>query len=377
MNKMNVCVVGLGTIGGGVCRMIQKYNYPTVNLYAICDRDQNKLDEIDCPIKYHDYNEALNDSNIDLIVEVMGGDYPASDLIKKALIKGINVVSANKEVIAKHYKELSEILKESKARFMFEASVGGVVPIISSIYNYQKANRITKIEGIINGSTNYVLTLMQKDGVEYKEAIKMAKERGFLEADPSSDLKGEDMKRKIVILSNIAYHTALDINDVYSYSLEGITDAFIEELQISDYFIKYMAESFTNDGKVSIRIEPVVIRKDDILASVIYERNYIAFYGDEQERIELMGLGAGRYPTSTSIISDILEVARGNAKLDLDISNSYKIDNNELLDQYIVDGEIDNSLVEGKLGKLLITKKISWKELKNNLSKISFYARIK
>lgn len=378
MSKINVCCVGIGTIGGGVIEMLYKNNYKGVKLYAICDRDNNKLNEYDYDvIKYNDFNEALNDNNINMIVETMGGDHPAFDLIKKALEMGKHVVTANKEVVAKHYQELSEILKKTKAKFLFEASVGGVVPIVNGIYNYQRANNIERIEGIINGSTNYLLTLMQDDGVSYLDAIDDAKKRGFLESDPSSDLKGLDMKRKISILSDIAYRTNIDIDEVYNYSLEGISDAFIEELALNDYVLKYMAESIKNGKTLQIRIEPVAIKKSSMLSKIVYERNYIAFFGDRQEKVEMLGLGAGRFPTSTAIVSDIMQIASRASKLDLVTKNKLKIDNSKLLDSYIIDGDIDSNLVDYKMGKLIVTKKIYWNELQKNLNKIKFYARIK
>lgn len=375
---MNVAVIGLGTIGGGVCLMLSKYQKEDVKLYAICDKRVEILENLDLNVKkYQDYRDVLIDKDIDLIVEVMGGEHPAFEVIKEALERGISVVSANKEVVAKHYEELSEILKKSSARFLFEASVGGVVPIVNAIYNYQRANKIERIEGILNGSTNFLLTLMQKDGVSYSCAVEEAKRRGFLEQDPRSDLRGLDMMRKIVILSNIAYNTCLDIDDVYSYSLENVTDKFIEELKINDLMLKYMAESTIKDGKVSIRIEPVCVSSNSLYASIIYERNYVAFIGEEQEKVEMMGLGAGRFPTATAIISDIMQIASEAPKLDLEIKEKLKINNNELVDRYIIDGKIDDSLVSHKLGSLLVTKEISWKELQNNLDKIKFYARIK
>ena len=378
MNRMNVAVIGLGTIGGGVCLMLSKYQKEDVKLYAICDKRVEILENLDLNVKkYQDYRDVLIDKDIDLIVEVMGGEHPAFEVIKEALERGISVVSANKEVVAKHYEELSEILKKSSARFLFEASVGGVVPIVNAIYNYQRANKIERIEGILNGSTNFLLTLMQKDGVSYSCAVEEAKRRGFLEQDPRSDLRGLDMMRKIVILSNIAYNTCLDIDDVYSYSLENVTDKFIEELKINDLMLKYMAESTIKDGKVSIRIEPVCVSSNSLYASIIYERNYVAFIGEEQEKVEMMGLGAGRFPTATAIISDIMQIASEAPKLDLEIKEKLKINNNELVDRYIIDGKIDDSLVSHKLGSLLVTKEISWKELQNNLDKIKFYARIK
>lgn len=378
MNKLNVAVIGLGTIGGGVSRMLLKNNYPNITLYAICDKDKNRLNEFSDDIKkYQDYKEVLNDKNVEVVVEVMGGERIAFALIKEALEKNINVVSANKEVVAKHYLELSDILRKSNARFMFEASVGGVVPIINAIYNYKRANRIDHIEGIINGSTNYLLTLMQKDGVSFNDAIADAKEKGFLEQDPSSDLKGLDMKRKIVILSNIAYNAALNLDKVYNYSLEGVSDEFIKEVNNNGYILKYMAESNLKEDHVEIRIEPVLVRNDSIYASVLYERNYIAFCGAEQEKIELLGLGAGRYPTSTAIVSDIIQIACGEEKLDLRIDKELKIDNSALTDKYLIDGEINKELIERKVGKFFETKMIERKEIEDNLDKIKFYARIK
>ena len=378
MNKINVGVCGLGTIGGGVCLMLDKYQNEFVKLIAICDKSEERLNSYNFNIKkYTDYKDLLNDNDVNLIVEVMGGEHPAFELITEALRMGKSVVSANKEVVAKHYKELSEALKQTNAKLMFEASVGGVVPIVNGIYNYKRANKITKIEGILNGSTNFLLTKMQKDGVSYLDALSEAKALGFLESDPRSDLRGLDMMRKIVILSNIAYGTALNIDDVYSYSLEGVSDSFIEELKLNDLELKYMAESVLNLDRVSIRIEPVCVKKDDLLANVLYEKNYVSFIGAEQERIEMMGMGAGRYPTSTAIISDIMQIASGAPSLDLPTNKELVINNNDLVDRYIIDGEIDESLISHKLGNLSVTKEISWKELKNNLNKIKFYARIK
>lgn len=378
MNKvLNVAIVGVGTIGTGVADILHK-GIDGVKLYALCDKNINHLKSLNYNdvLIFNNFKEIIKSKKIDIVVEAVGGEYPAYNLIKEALEKGKSVVTANKEVVAKHYKDLSVILKKAKGNFLFEASVGGCVPIINSLYNYKKANEIRKIEGIINGSTNYVLTLMQKDKVPYDDAIKSAKEKGFLESDPSADLKGLDMKRKIAILSDIAYSTYVDIEDIYSYSLENVTDEFINEVKNMGYVLKYMSESILSSD-ISIRIEPVIVRKNDFLACVDYERNYIASFGDTQEKLEFLGLGAGRYPTSTAIVADILMIRDGQPKMKLDYENVINIDNSSLIDSYLVDGKLDKNLIDHYQGKYIVTKKISWKEIKNNLDKINFYARIR
>ena len=236
--------------------------------------------------------------------------------------------------------------------------------IINSYENNFGKDKIKEIKGIINGSTNFVLTKIQKDGLSYNEAITQAKELGYLEQNPSADLDGLDLMRKIVILSNIAYHTVLDINKVYTYSLSKVNDEYFAYIK-NKYILKYLAESSVNNNKLSINIEPVLINNNSLLSSINYANNYIEFLGEYSDKISLSGMGAGRYPTSQAIVSDIIMIKNTKHVLDLKIDIKYDLID-ESLNEYLI---LYNN-------HEFIKEKITRKELIDKLKDIAFYARI-
>ena len=390
MNKnVNVAVVGLGTVGGGLCHLlINKGNeaYKNINLYAICDLNEKRCQEIKDSTKekiliYHDYIDVLKDKNIDIIVELMGGDRIAFDLISRALKNNISVVSANKQVIANHYDEFMELLKTSNAHFMFEASVGGVIPIINNMVNYSKVNDIKEIKGIINGSTNYVLTLMQKDGIGYQEAMQKATELGFLEADPSADIDGLDILRKITILSNIAYRTYINVNDVYVYSLKNVNDNFIKKANELGFTLKYMAQSNLTKNGVGIRVEPTLIKDDSLYSMINYERNHVSYFSQSTGLIDMSGFGAGRYPTASAVMSDIIQLANNQHYYGLDINSKLNVfGNKNYEDIYLIElkenEKLPKEMIDVDLGNFVLTKKIKGYQLNDVLEKIKFYGRV-
>lgn len=383
---MNVCLVGLGTVGFGVYEIINRKCKDYLNVYAVCDTDVYKKNLVSNVVFYNDIEDVISDDKIDIVVEMIGGNKVAYRIIKESLKKGKHVVTSNKEVVALHIDEFMRLSHEKGVYFLFEASVGGGVPIIKSLYDYSLVNDIDSIEGILNGSTNFILTKVQGlDGskLPLDRAMQLAYEKGFLEKDPSNDLKGLDMKRKIAILTDIAFDTYVDIDDIYSYSLETITDDFIEFVNGLGFTIKYMARAKkVKNNKLVIDVEPVLVDNENVLTNCNNEFNYVWFYGDYVQDIVHIGKGAGRFPTATAVTSDITQIVFDSGYMNYQNSEEMHVcgvDNESEKEVYYIKTKeglnLDSEIISKRSGVFVVTKNISKSQLCNNIDAIEFYAR--
>jgi homoserine dehydrogenase len=255
-------------------------------------------------------HELLADDDIAIIVEVMGGETPAVDYIRQALSRGKHVVTANKEVIAKHGPELLSLARSKGVNLLFEASVGGGIPIIGPLGRDLLGNRICSIHAIINGTTNYILTRMAKQGMDFHQALKEAQQLGYAEPDPTNDVEGIDAAYKISILASLAFHSQVSPDNVYS---EGISRVRAKDFRYADelgYAIKLLAIARNKDGAIQARVHPVFVPKDHLLAKVDGAFNAIEVEGDLVGRIVFHGLGAGQAPTTSAIMGDLLDTVR-------------------------------------------------------------------
>lgn len=309
---VNIGLAGFGTIGTGVVRRllnpaeIENSSGVKLNLKKIVDLRIHKKIEIDEKIFSKNINDILDDPEIDIFVELIGGYNPAYDFIKKALEKGKHVVTANKAVIDKYGKELLKIAKRNRAYLMFGASVGGAIPIIDSLRIGLIGNNTKSIYGILNGTTNYILTKMSQ-GKSYDEALKEAQQKGFAEADPSFDVEGKDAAQKLAIVSSIAFGSNVQSNQIHT---EGITKITKEDIAFASelgYVIKLLAIA-KKDGKLELRVHPTIIPKTHPLASINNEINAVLFSGAAD--ITMSGQGAGAEPTAGAVLSDIANIAR-------------------------------------------------------------------
>lgn len=257
-----------------------------------------------------DPQSILEDPAIRVVVEVMGGLEPAREYILAALERGKNVVTANKDLLALHGQELLETAKAKGVDFFFEASVGGGIPIIHPLKEFLAANRIHRVLGIVNGTTNYILTKMAQEGKDFADALAEAQALGYAESDPSADVEGDDAARKLAILASIAFNTRVTYPDVY---VEGITRISAQDILYAGelgYVIKLLAIAREEDGEVEVRVHPALVPKHHPLAAVSDVFNAIFVCGDAVGETMFYGRGAGQMPTASAVVGDLMEVAR-------------------------------------------------------------------
>ncbi|MEW6103892.1 MAG: homoserine dehydrogenase [bacterium] len=328
---MKIGLIGLGTIGQSVVRVLLTENFPGISLVKIADIDLARKRDYIPPEELLTDNpyDILDDPDIDVIIELIGGIEPALDYILKAFENKKDVVTANKALISLHLKEIIASAKTNKRRIRFEASVGGGIPIISSITSSLTANKIQKIYGIINGTTNYILTRMLEEKKEFSDVLKDAQKEGFAEANPSLDINGDDTLHKIIILAGLAFGRIVDMASVYK---EGISKITISDLVYADelgFKIKLLGIAKIDNGNLEIRVHPVMIPKEHLLSSVSYNYNGIYVVSDLTGPLLFYGKGAGGNPTSSAVIADVFSLLRGEEMNIPDISNVsvYPIEN--------------------------------------------------
>ncbi len=314
---IKIAILGYGTVGSGVYEILRK------STSAIAKRAGGGIDikyildirDFDTHPEKHiftkDYNDILNDDEVSVVVEVMGGLNPAYEFTKSALLKGKSVVTSNKELVATCGTELIKIAKENDANYFFEASVGGGIPIIRPLNQCLTANEITEINGILNGTTNYILTKMFKEGASFDDALKTAQELGYAERNPEADVEGHDACRKIAILASLATGKFIDYNDIPT---EGITKISKDDVNFADkigYVIKLIGSAKVSaDGKVSARVAPRLVSKESQLSSVNDVFNAILLHGDSLGDVMFYGRGAGKLPTASAVVADVIDACK-------------------------------------------------------------------
>lgn len=317
---MQIGILGLGTVGTGVVELIEKNKNiiakrlrEEVHVKKVLVRDLNKQRTPLVEGKITDkFEDIIEDEEISVIVEVMGGEEPALTYIREALNRGKHVVTANKEVIAKHGKELFEISAKKDVNLLFEASVGGGIPIIRPMKQCLSANEITKIMGILNGTTNYILSQMTEKGKGFDEALKEAQMEGYAESDPTDDIKGFDAARKLAILSSIAFNTRITPDQVYTEGIDSISQSDIQYAKEMGHVIKLIAMGKKHENSVEVSVTPALLPKDHPLASVGDTFNALMAEGNAVGPVMFYGLGAGKMPTASAVVADIMETKRSN-----------------------------------------------------------------
>ncbi len=322
--QINVGLIGMGIVGTGAAKVLvenadlitAKVGIP-VKLVKVADKDiiTQRPVELDPSVFTTDANELLNDPDIDIVIELIGGVHPAKEFVHTALANGKHVVTANKELIAKDGHELMDMADQNKLDFMFEGAVGGGIPIIGPMKTVLAANRIKRVMGIVNGTTNFILTKMAEDGADFDSVLKEAQAMGYAEANPTADVEGYDAKYKIAILASIAFVCRVNVDDVYC---EGITKIAADEMRWAKelgYVIKLVAiASASDDGKMAIRVHPVMLHETHPLASVRGVSNAIMVNGDAVGDVMFFGPGAGSMPTGSVVAGDVVDIARNMVK---------------------------------------------------------------
>ncbi|MBN2073306.1 MAG: homoserine dehydrogenase [Actinobacteria bacterium] len=318
---INIGMIGFGYIAAcvfGILRdrkdYIEKKTGKKLNVIRIAEKDPEKLKSlgnIDGISVSADALDVINDDNIDIVVELIGGVEPAFGFVTAALKAGKYVVTANKDMVASRGSELFRAAESSNVDILFEASVLGGIPIIGPLKTNLASDRITKIVGIVNGTTNYILTRMEKDGLPFEKSLAMAQELGYAEkANPSSDIEGYDAVYKLAILSSIAFNSRVAPEDIYREGITGITSDDINNAVEMGYRIKLLAIGTEEDGRISARVHPALIPLNHILASTEDVFNSVYVYGEYIDRVMSYGRGAGDRATAGSVVGDIINVAR-------------------------------------------------------------------
>lgn len=317
--KVKIGLIGLGTVGTGVVKVLK--DYENIEITSIAVKNINKkrdIDNLDTTILTDDPFKIVNDPQIDIVVEVIGGTNPAYDLLKTAINNGKHIVTANKELLAKNGEELFRLANEKNVVILYEAAIAGGIPIIMPIKTTLAGNKINKIEAILNGTTNYILTKMEKEGVSYEEVLKEAQKLGYAETDPTGDVEGFDSAYKITTLATIALNQRVDIKKVYR---EGITHISANDMKFAKelgYKIKLIAlAKLTQDNKADVRVHPMLVPVKDCLANINGVTNSVVLEGFPVGRVMMAGPGAGMFPTASSVLGDILAITRSMGSCNL------------------------------------------------------------
>ena len=309
-----IAILGFGVVGGGVAEVLTqnkslieaKLNEEIEIKYILDLRDFPDSPFADKVI--HDFDTILKDNEITIVAEMMGGSHPAYDFSKAALLAGKNVVTSNKEVVSKFGTELLAIAKENNVRYLFEASVGGGIPIIRPLNNDLVSNKITSIDGILNGTTNYILTQMDENGTSFADALKQAQLNGYAEADPTADIEGIDAARKIAILSSLSFGKCVPVDQISCTGISGITSEDFEIAKALGYTIKLIGHSELIDGKILATVSPRFVSISNPLAHISDVYNGILVGANMLDKVLFYGKGAGKLPTASAVVADIMDI---------------------------------------------------------------------
>lgn len=311
-----IAILGPGTVGGGVAEILMK-NADTVAAsageeiglkYAVARREMP-----DCPCAekiVQDFSVIERDPEVWLVVETIGGCGAALDMVRRSLQAGKHVVTANKQLIAEHGVELFQLARENRVNLLFEASVGGGIPVLNPMTRCLGANHITSVSGILNGTTNYILTQMLENGESYDAALRAAQEKGYAEADPTADVEGIDAARKTCILAGLAFGKNVDPADIHVEGITKVTAADAAFAAAGGMKIKLLGRAMRQDEKLYCFVSPHFVPAGKILAAAGGVGNAVAVVGDMVGEVTFCGPGAGRYPTASAVVADIIDIAR-------------------------------------------------------------------
>ncbi|HAO62008.1 MAG TPA: hypothetical protein DCQ90_08940 [Erysipelotrichaceae bacterium] len=308
---MEIALLGNGTVAQGVIShiaLLQTQNKTTFHVAKVLLRETRELPS---PLYTHDFQAILNDKKIKIIVEAIGGIHPAYDYVKAAILAKKHVVSANKNLVSEHGEELDRLAKENKVAFLFSAAVGGGLPILSTLSRVRRVEEITRFEGILNGTTNYILDAMTRRNMPFAEALKKAQEAGYAEADPSGDLQGADLLYKVRVAACVGMNVWIDPRSIAKLSLEFIAKEDIDYFASRERVIRYLVNVSKHDGKFSAYIQPTAVEASEIAALVVDNNNYFSYTGERSRTQILIGQGAGGSVTAANILRDLALIQDG------------------------------------------------------------------
>lgn len=319
MKHLKIGLLGLGQVGSGVYSIL-KSKGPSLarknsvvfdlNSIAVKHRSKKRLATPRGGILTYDARRVAEDPNLDVIIEVIGGIHPAKELILKALRSGKHVVTANKALLAEHGRELFREAKKCGRHLFFEASVGGGIPVIKVLREGLIANKINSIYSIINGTSNYILTKMSEEQLDFKEALKLAQSKGYAEADPRLDVEGIDAAHKLTILASLVFGGWVNVKEIYVRGISSIRSEDISFAEEFGYTIKLLAVAKKNQDGIQAHVQPTLLPKSHVLSNVCGSYNAILMQGDEVGDVLLYGKGAGSKPTGSAVVSDLVDLSR-------------------------------------------------------------------
>ena len=317
-NKINIGVIGFGTIGSSVVKLLVEgrklFRDRTgidLNLILVCDKDLTSKRNVSVPknILTRDADKVIRHPDIDVVVELIGGIHPAKEIVMRSLASGKHVVTANKLLLATHGEAIFKKAQESDRQIYFEASVAGGVPIVKSIRESMVANTFSSIIGILNGTSNYILSQMTSGGSTFKSALKEAQARGYAERNPSLDVKGLDSAHKLAVLSFLAFGKRVTMKDIYVEGIENISPIDIQYAKEFGYVVKLLAIAKRNGNELEVRVHPALLPSEYLLSSVSGVYNAIFIDADLVGKQVFYGEGAGKLPTASAVLSDIMDIA--------------------------------------------------------------------
>jgi homoserine dehydrogenase len=318
MKKLNIAIIGFGTVGCGLYRLLEKNAEVIaqrtgidISVTAVCDVRSDHVKKTAPGARIvSDWKEIVKDKSVDIVAELIGGIEPAKSIIMEALKNGKGVVTANKKLLAEEGRDIFKQANAGAGHIGFEAAVGGGIPCILALRHGLVGNRMRSIMGILNGTTNFILTMMRENNMPFPDALRDAQEKGFAEADPTFDIEGYDAGHKIALLAMIAFNKNISYGDIRVEGISHISKADIAYARDMGYVIKLLGIAKEIDGNIDIRVHPTMIPEGHHLASVRYEYNSIMFDGDMTDPVILTGRGAGASPTASAVLSDIVQIAQ-------------------------------------------------------------------
>ncbi len=311
-----IAILGYGTVGSGVYEVlktngesIDKKALKPITIKYVLDLRDFPGDPVE-EVLTHNFEDIISDDEVEVVVEVMGGIEPAYTFVKRSILKGKSVCTSNKALVAKHGAELLRLAKENKVNFLFEASVGGGIPIIRPIIRSITSDKIEEITGILNGTTNYMLTKMGDEGLEYDDVLKDAQAKGYAERNPEADVEGHDTCRKIAILASLATEKQVNFEDIHTEGITNITKTDIDYSKKMGKSLKLVATASFTDKGVWARVCPLMLESENPLSNVSDVFNAIKLTGNMLGEVMFYGKGAGKLPTAAAVVSDIVEAVR-------------------------------------------------------------------
>ena len=319
MRKVKIGLIGCGTVGGGVVKLLFKEgsNYqdrfgPEIELAKVCSRTKSKITALGVPEEriVDDYMDIVNDPDIDIVVELVGGTGFAGDVVRNALKAGKNVVTANKALLAEYGEEIFHLADAGEGSVSFEAAVGGGIPVVDPLKRSLVGNRIDSVMGILNGTTNYMLTRMADEGISYADVLADAQRLGYAEADPTADVEGHDAAAKIALLSSMVFNSRVNVHDVYTNGISSISPVDFDRARHMGYVIKLLAIGRRTASGIDVRVHPAMLPASHPMASVNGVYNAVYIEGEPIGDVMFFGQGAGEGATASAVMGNIIDAAR-------------------------------------------------------------------